>query len=107
MPRRTHKISYVKKPFAKKSLIAAALTAAAALLCFFALRLSVAAQGNAGLNAAASAFCSLLVSFFAAGYAGLSFLEKDKNYILARISLVLSLILAVFWIGLIITGWKG
>lgn len=107
MPRRTYKISYVKKPLAKKSLIAAALAAAAVFLCFFALRLSITAQGKAGLNAGAAAFCSLLVSLFSAGYAGLSFLEKEKNYILSRISILLSLVLVLFWIGLIITAWKG
>lgn len=107
MQRRKFRISYVKKSLARRSLIAAALSGIAILLCFFVLRLSVRAQGEAGLTVAAVAFCSFIISLFSIGYACFSFYEREKNYILSKISLLLSSALALFWIGLMITGGKG
>lgn len=104
MRRRNHKISYIKKPFAKKSLIAVSLSAAAVFLCFFGLRLSVMAQGKAGLDAGAFGFCSFLVAGFSIGYAVFSFAEKEKNYLPARISIMVDAILILFWIGLTIAA---
>lgn len=104
MRRRKYKISYIKKPFAKKSLIAISLSAAAVFLCFFGLRLSVMAQGNAGLNAGAFGFCSFLVAAISIGYAVFSFTEKEKNYLPARISVMVDAILLLFWIGLVIAA---
>lgn len=103
----SNKISYVKKPIPKMSIIAIVLMAVALIFCFLALRLSVYRQGDAGLNAGAFGFCSLLVSLFSMGYAGLSLREREKNYILAKISLLSGLVLVVFWISLIVTAGKG
>ena len=105
--RQNNQISYIKKPISKTSMVACGLAAAALLLCYAALRLSVDSQGGAGLNAGACGFCSLLVALFSIGYAALSFREREKNYILARVSLLAGLALSVFWISLIITAGKG
>lgn len=107
MRRQDNKISYVKKPIPQKSVIALVLLFVALIFWFAALRLGVTGQGEAGLNAGAFGFCSLLVTLFSMGYAGLTFREREKNYILARISLLAGLILVVFWISLIITAGKG
>ena len=107
MERGEHKISYIRKPFAKRSFMAAILTGAASFLGILGVYLAVAGNGNAGLYVAAIGFGSLLFSVVGLWYAWLSFLERSKNYILARISVGISGVWAVFWICLIIVGLKG
>lgn len=104
MERRKHKISYVKKPFAGKSLVSLALSAAALILCIISLRLSVAMEGNGDINVGAWGLSSLLFTAAALVYGGLSFLEQEKNYILAKISIMLGSLLMLFWICMLIVG---
>ena len=59
MERIGNKVSYIKKPFAKNSFVAAGLAAAALLFYAAAIGLSYHTQGNAPLAAAALGFAVL------------------------------------------------
>lgn len=100
-------VNYIKKPLAVKSIIAMVLTVVAAALMFGCFHLTVGNAGKAELNAAALGFCSLLLGIVGTVYGFLGFGEKEKNYILSRISVVLGGILSVFWIVMIIIGFGG
>jgi len=102
--RRKHKISYVKKPFSRKSLVSLALSAMALILCVISLRLSVAMQGDGDINVGAWGLSSFLFTIAALGYGGLSFMEQEKKYILAKISIILGGLLMLFWICMLIIG---
>lgn len=107
MERRNTRVSYVKKPLAKRSFMAAGLVAAG--LCLFAagMYFGVKSQGQAPLNVAAAMFCSLVVCLVGLWYGALSFLEKEKNYILAKVSLVVGGLLVFAWILIMIVGLRG
>lgn len=107
MRERRFKISYVKKPFAKNSLISLPLAAVALILGLIALRLSVAAQGSGGLNVGAWGISSLLFAVVGLIYGGLSFTEKEKNYNLAKAGIAACGLLILFWICMIIVGLWG
>lgn len=101
------KVSYVKKTFAKRSLISIVLSACALVLFLVGIMYSVSTNGQIPLNVAAVCFCSLLVACFSLLYALLSFLEREKKYILAKVSIGISGGLMLVWALLIIIGLKG
>lgn len=107
MERRGRKISYVKKPMAKKGIACLALAAVALVCGLVSLQLSVAMQGNGGLNVGAWGFSSFLFAVTALVYGGLSFLELEKNYILSKIGIGLGILLLIFWICMLIVGLAG
>jgi hypothetical protein len=98
------RINYVRKPFAKQSIICILTALAAAALCGISLGLSVNRAGEGELDVAGWAVSSFLFAVTSIVYGALSFSEEEKNYILARIGLVLSGLLAVFWICMMIIG---
>lgn len=83
------------------------LAAAALILSFAGISSAVMAAGEAGLNVAAVCFCSILLALVSLVYGFLSFLEKEKKYILSRIGIGISGLLTVAWIVLIIIGFGG
>lgn len=105
--RERFKISYIKKPFARKSFYCIGLAAVALILGGVSLFISVRNQGQAGLNAGALGFCSLLIGAFSVGYGALSFWEREKNYILSKIGLFMGGSLVVFWVCMIVIGLRG
>lgn len=107
MRRDKQKISYIRKPFARKSFVALPFAAAALACCIVSLALSVRLQGNGGLNVAAWGVSSMVFSVVALMYGLLSFLEKEMNYILARIAVGIGAVLVIFWICLTIVGLFG
>ncbi len=96
-----NKVSYIRKPLAKYSFIAAGLAAAGYIFGVLAVYLSYRNQGDAPLNAAALALCSIVTILSAVAYGVFSFFEKEKNYTLAKISLVLAGIAVCFWLVVI------
>lgn len=104
---KTKKISYIKKPFARKSLIGLPLAAAALLCCVCCVVISIRMQGQGDINMAAWGFSSLLFSVFGMWYGIISFMEKEMNYILARIAIAICGVLLVFWISMLIVGLLG
>lgn len=104
MRRKNNKISYIRKPFAKRSLFCLPLAVIALVFAIVSLFLSVRLQGNGELNVAAWGLSSILFSAVALGYGLTSFLEREMNYILSKIGIGISGALLVFWISMIIVG---
>ena len=83
MERIGNKVSYIKKPFAKNSF-------------------SYYTQGNAPLAAAALGFCSIIIAVSSVVYGVFAMMEKEKNYLLAKISLAAAGILLLVWVLMIV-----
>ena len=92
-----NRISYVKNPVAKNSFPCLGLGAAA-------MYISVTLAGQGGLNTGALGFSSLVFALMSLWYGFLSFREKERNYILARIGASLGGVLVIVWLVIIITG---
>ena len=90
MERIGNKVSYIKKPFAKNSFVAAGLS------------FSYYTQGNAPLAAAALGFCSIIIAVSSVVYGVFAMMEKEKNYLLAKISLAAAGILLLVWVLMIV-----
>lgn len=104
MRRKNNKISYIKKPFARRSFICLPLAAAALAFGIVSLVLSVRMQGNGEVNVAAWGLSSILFAAVSLIYGMTSFLEREMNYILSKIGIGISSVLLVFWICMIIVG---
>lgn len=100
----SNRVSYVKKPFANRSFMAVELAVASLVFFLISLYLAVKMQGQAGLTAAAVSFCSMLTGVISLWYGITSFTEKEKNYILARISVAVSGTLLLVWFIMMIAG---
>ena len=100
MERIGNKVSYIKKPFAKNSFVAAGLAAAALVFYAAAISFSYYTQGNAPL--AAAAFCSIIIAVSSVVYGVFAMMEKEKNYLLAKISLAAAGILLLVWVLMIV-----
>ena len=96
MERIGNKVSYIKKPFAKNSFVAALVFYAAAI------SFSYYTQGNAPLAAAALGFCSIIIAVSSVVYGVFAMMEKEKNYLLAKISLAAAGILLLVWVLMIV-----
>lgn len=107
MRKNKQKISYIKKPFAGRSFVALGFAAAALACCMVSIGLSIRQQGNGDMNVAAWGLSSIIFSVVALVYGLLSFLEKEKNYILAKISIGVGGLLLVLWFCLVLVGLLG
>lgn len=107
MPRRQRKISYIKKPFARKSFVSLPFALLALASCVVSLAISMYHQGNGDINVAAWGVTSMVFDVIALCYSITSFVEQEKNYILSKISLVISSLLLVFWICMVVVGLVG
>ena len=105
--RKQKKVSYIRKPFAKKSFLSLGLASGALVLGIFGIASAVITAGQAQLNVAAVCFSSMVISFFSLFYGIFSFFEKEKKYILSKIGIGISASLVIFWTVLIIIGIKG
>lgn len=104
MQKKTRRISYIKKPFAGKSLVSLPF-GLAALVCFaVSLGISARMQGNGDVSVAAWGLSSIIFAVISLVYSVSAFLEKERNYILAKISLGLSAVLLVFWVSAVVVG---
>lgn len=104
---KTPRVSYVKKPFSARSKISMALTMAALLLGGAGIWAAVKTQGQATITHGAMGFCSIFLSVTAIWYGGISFLEDDKNYILARLGIAVSVLMLAGWAVVIAAGLGG
>lgn len=102
-----NKVSYIRKPLAKRSFLSAGLAAAGLALFAATVFMGVRAQGQTPLNAAAMGFSSLLCALFGLWYGAVSFLEKEKNYILSKVGVAVNGILLILWFVLILIGMRG
>ena len=107
MPEKNKKISYVnyvRKPLARRSFWAAGITAVALVLFGSVVGLAVKSQGNVLLNVGAMAFSSFLFAACGLGYGVWALFEKEKNYILAKLSMILDGLLILIWVITLIIG---
>lgn len=102
-----NRVSYVRKPLAKHSVWAAGFLAAAVVFGVLSIYGGVVTQGQAVMQSAAFGLCSMVLAAAAVWYSGLSFLEKEMNYILARIIAAGGAALLAGWIFTIILGVRG
>ncbi len=100
------KVSYIRKPFARRSFLSLGLAIGALILGIIGIASSVMTAGQVQLNVAAVCFCSLVISAFSLAYGILSFYEKEKKYILSKIGLGISAALIILWAVLIIIGMR-
>lgn len=107
MGRQRFRISYIRKPFARRGRICLGTAVTALVLCIVSFTLSVRLQGQGEMNVAAWGVSSFIFSIAALIYGGLSFLEKEKNYLLSKIGMWLAGILIVLWICLTVVGVIG
>lgn len=84
--------------------MAAGLAAVSLIMAVAAVWMSYRMQGSAPLSAAALGLCSMLTAVSALIYGIFSFFEKDKNYLLAKISLAVSGVLILGWLIIIVLG---
>ena len=101
------KISYIRKPLARRGTMSLLLAAAATFLGGLGVYLAVRGNGTAGLNVAAMGFSSLLFSLVSLWYGWLAFLERNRNYLMAKISIGVSGLWVVFWVCMVIIGLRG
>lgn len=101
------RVSYVRKPFARRSRMSVLLSAAALILGGAGIYEGVATQGHTSLTSGAFGFCSLLLSLIAVWYGIISFWEDDKNYILAKLGIAIGGLLLMGWTAVIIIGLGG
>lgn len=99
------KVSYVRIPFAKNSYYCLSLALISLGLASASMYLSVSMAGQGGLNTGAAGFSSIAAALMGMWYGLLSFGEKDRNYILAKIGISISLVLLIVWVVIIITGF--
>ncbi len=104
MKRIGNKVSYIRKPLAKNSFVSAGLSAASVILAAAAVGLSYMSQGNAQLTASSLGFSSILTAVSAIAYGVFSFFEKEKNYLLAKISLTAAGVMVFIWLIIIALG---
>lgn len=102
-----YKVSYIKKQFAKGSIYSTILECSALALLAASLTVSVRLEGEGGINVAAMGFCSLLLAAVGIWYGIRALFEKEKNYILAKLSLGVGGVLVLGWLVLIIIGFGG
>ena len=99
------KVSYVRNPFARNSYYCLGLAILSLGLGAGSMYLSVARAGQGGLNTGAWGFASIAAALMGMWFGLLSFTEKERNYILAKIGISISLVLLIVWIVIIITGF--
>ena len=101
------KVSYIRKPFARQSKWSLGLCAAGLLLFAGAIFLAVREQGQSGMYVGPLGFSSIVFSSLGLWYSFRAFLEKEKNYILARISVSVCGLLLILWAVMIIIGIRS
>ncbi|MCC8061278.1 MAG: calcium:proton exchanger [Clostridiales bacterium] len=107
MQKNPKKISYIKKPFATRSRFGLPAVILAAMLSIASVALSVYERGSAGLVVAALGLSGFLFAMVAIYYGATSFLEKEMNYLLARIEVIVGGLLALFWLCMLVVGLAG
>lgn len=107
MGERKIKISYIKKPFARNSFICLPVAVVSLILGIISLYISIGMEGNGDLNVAAWGLSSFLFAITAVAYGGISFLEKEKKYLLSKIGIGISGLLVIFWFCLLLAGFRA
>ena len=102
-----NRVSYVRKPISRRSLYSLGFLVVAAALGVYGIYGGVTTNGQAALSSAAFGFCSILFDISSLWYGIISFLEEEKNHMIARITVILSGLMLAGWIITIIMGIRG
>ena len=102
-----NRVSYVRKPISRRSLYSLGFLVVAAALGAYGIYGGVTTNGQAALSSAAFGFCSILFDISSLWYGIISFLEEEKNHMIARITVILSGLMLAGWIIIIIMGIRG
>lgn len=104
MKRSGKKISYLRVPFARNSFFCLGAGLLSLFLGAVAIWLSISNAGQGGPNTGAFGFSSIVASAVGIWYGILSFMEKERKYILARIGIGLEVVLFIVWAVIILVG---
>ena len=99
-------VNYVRKPMAYWGFWSLGLTAVGIILLGAVVGLAVRYQGHVPLNVGAMAFMSLVFSICGLAYGVRALLEKEKNYILAKLSITADGVMILIWVLLLIVGLR-
>lgn len=102
MERIGNKVSYIKRPLAKASFVSAGLAVVSLVLTVASVGISYYTRGNVPLSVAALGFCGILTGVISLMYGIFSFFEKEKNYLLAKISLAAAGMVLFVWIVIMV-----
>ncbi len=101
-----NKVSYIRHPFARNSYWSLMMAVICLALTVASMTLSVRNAGQGGLITGALGFSGIAAALMGFWYSFLSFREKEKNYILAKISTGLCITVVIFWLMIIIVGLR-
>ncbi len=104
--KRSKYVNYIRKPLAKGGFYAAGITAVGLVLFGSVIGLAVKSRGNVPLNVSAMAFSSLLFALCGLIYGIRAMWEKEKNYILAKLSVILDGLMILVWVIMLIVGLR-
>ena len=104
MERIGNKVSYIRKSVSQYSYIAAGLAVAALAFTAAAIGLSYYMMGEAPLVAGVFGLMAMITAGSSVAYCFKSFTEKDKNYKLSKISIVIALAVLACWALVLILG---
>ena len=96
--RNRYYVNYVRKPLAKRGFYAIGATGVSLVFFGSVLGLAVKSQGHVPLNVSAMAFSSFLFALCGLFFGMRSLFEKEKNYILAKLSIFLDGLLVLVWL---------
>lgn len=100
------KVSYIRHPFAKNSYFSLGLGLVCMLLATGSMILSVRNAGQGGLITGALGFSSIAAAVMGIWFGLISFMEKEKNYILAKIGVGIALVVVIFWIMVLVVALR-
>ena len=96
--RNRYYVNYVRKPLAKRGFYAIGATGVSLVFLGSVLGLAVKSQGHVPLNVSAMAFSSFLFALCGLFFGMRALFEKEKNYILAKLSIFLDGLLVLVWL---------
>ena len=100
------KVSYIRHPFAKNSYFSLGLGLVCMLLAPGTMIVSVRNAGQAGLITGALGFSSIVAAVMGIWFGFISCMEKEKNYILAKIGVGIALVVIIFWLMVLVVALR-
>ena len=100
----TERVSYIRKPFAVRSVFSSLFALVALVLLILGFRQAVETAGQIPLNYLVMCLFSIIFSIVGFIYSIRSFFEREKDYLLSKISLTVTTLEIVFWILVCVVG---
>lgn len=100
----TSRVSYIRKPFAVRSIFASGLCIASLILLIIGFRQAVKTAGEIPLNYLVMCLFSIIFAVLGLYYAIRSFFEREKDYLLSKISFLFTSLEVLFWVLVLLMG---